>query len=98
MASYRITPRAAQDLDDIADYTRERWGREQMIAYLTAIEDRFQWLADNPKLGRERDDVFPQLRSFRQGSHVVFYRTAEAGIEIVGLPHMAMDIDAFFQE
>ena len=95
---YRLTPRAAADLDLIADYTRRRWGRSQMITYLKALTDRFGWLAENPKIGRVRPGLLAELRSFREGSHIIFYRESETGIEIIGVPHMSMDVDACFRD
>ncbi|MYF70403.1 MAG: type II toxin-antitoxin system RelE/ParE family toxin [Proteobacteria bacterium] len=95
---YRLTRRAESDLESIADYTLRQWGRPQMTAYVTTLIDRFNWLAENPGVGRARPEVFLGLRSFREGSHIVFYRERDAVIEIVGVPHMSMDIDAYFQK
>jgi len=52
--SFRITPRAVQDLRNIARYTLQNWGRKQRDVYLRAIDKRFSWLAENPSLGRCR--------------------------------------------
>ena len=95
---YRLTRRAESDLESIADYTLRQWGRPQMTAYVTTLIERFNWLAENPGVGRARPEVFPGLRSFREGSHIVFYRERDAVIEIVGVPHMSMDIYAYFQK
>ncbi len=67
MAKYRLTPRALRDLDAIADYSLDRWGPDQTEAYLEQIAGRFQWLADNPDIGRVRDDVADGYRSFPEG-------------------------------
>lgn len=48
---YRITPRAAADLRAIARYTVQTWGYKQRDIYLSAIDRRFSWLAENPSLG-----------------------------------------------
>ena len=95
---YRLTPRAAADLDHIADYTRRKWGRSQMVTYLTALVDRCTWLVEHPKIGRTRPELLAEIRSFREGSHIIFYRESETGIEIIGVPHMSMDIDAYFRD
>lgn len=95
---YRLTPRAESDLNRIADYTRNRWGRPQMVTYLTALVDRFTWLAEHPKIGRARPELLAEIRSFREGSHIIFYRESETGIEIIGVPHMSMDIDTYFRD
>ncbi|MBU2677626.1 MAG: type II toxin-antitoxin system RelE/ParE family toxin [Gammaproteobacteria bacterium] len=93
---YRITPRAAADLDAIADYTIEKWGPERLETYLGALADRFEWLADNPLLGRDRSDIHKGYRSYPEGNHVVFYITQDDWIAIIGIPHKSMDIGAFF--
>ena len=94
---YRVTPRAAADLNHIAVYSLRKWGRRQTIAYLEALNDRFAWLAEYPDIGRARPEILPELRSFREGSHIIFYRARGTIIEIIGVPHMSMDIDSYFE-
>ena len=96
-APFRLTPRAAADLNHIAAYTLRKWGRRQATAYLKALNDRFAWLAEYPEIGRARPEVLPGLRSFREGSYIIFYRMRETVIEIIGVPQMSMDIDSYFQ-
>lgn len=91
-AQFRLTARAAADLDEIADYTMEEWGPAQMGDYLRSLNKRFEWLAQNPLAGRERNDVHPGYRSYPQGSHVIFYIVSEEDVDIIGVPHQAMDI------
>ena len=96
-SSYRVTPRAAADLNRIAAYSLRKWGPRQTTAYLKALNDRFVWLAEFPDIGRARPEILPELRSFREGSHIIFYRVRGAVIEIIGVPHMSMDIDYYFE-
>lgn len=90
--NFRLTPRAAADLEAIADYTIERWGLEQLENYLRLLNSRFEWLAENPFAGRERNDVHSGYRSFPEGSHVIFYVVTGALVDIIGIPHKSMDI------
>jgi toxin ParE1/3/4 len=94
--SFRLTPRAAADLDAIADYTIETWGLAQLETYLMGFNNRFQWLADNPLAGRERNDVQPGFRSYPEASHIIFYIINEDQVDIIGIPHKSMDVSAFF--
>ncbi len=48
-AKYMLTPRAAEDLDAIADYTIDTWGLDQLDSYLRSLDRRFEWLAENPQ-------------------------------------------------
>ena len=96
-APFRLTPRAAADLHRIAAYTLGKWGRRQATAYLEALSDRFAWLTEFPDIGRARLEILPELRSFREGSHIIFYRARGTVIEIIGVPHISMDIDSCFE-
>ncbi len=88
VAEYRLTPRALYDLDAIADYSLDRWGPRQ-------TEDYLRQLAENPSVGRTRDDVADGYRSFPEGKHVIFYLVmSEEEIAVIGVPHGAMDVTA----
>jgi len=51
-----------------------------------------KWLAENPHFGTERDEVKEGYLSYFQGSHTIFYRETEEGIEIVDIPHQKEDV------
>lgn len=97
MSGFRLTPRALKDLDQIADYTLARWGERQTEKYLSDMATRFRWLSQNTGAGRVRDDVGQGFRSYRQGSHQIFYIIENDVVAIIGIPHGSMDIDAYFQ-
>ena len=44
-----------------------------------------------------RDDVGQGYRSYRQGSHLIFYIVENGVLAIIGIPHGSMDVDAYFQ-
>lgn len=96
MATVRITPRAREDIRTIGRYTLEKWGRTQRNIYLQKLDKRFQWLSENPKLGRHRPDIEEGYYCFPQGVHLVFYIIRENGIDIIGIPHQSMDILNYF--
>ena len=98
MSTVRITPRALADLEAIARWSLGTWGEVRTEAYLRALSDRFDWLAAQPLLGRDRGDVGAGYRSFPQGRHVIFYIAITEGIAIIGVPHQAMDTDSHFDE
>jgi len=94
--TFRITPRAEQDLKNIGRYSLKMWGRDQRDVYLRAIDRRFAWLAERPERGRHRPDVREGYHSYLQGSHIVFYLIRYGGIDIIGTPHQRMDIMNYF--
>jgi toxin ParE1/3/4 len=97
MSRYRLTPRAVRDIDQITDYTLATWGERQTEKYLAELDQRFRWLAQNPKAGRARDEVGEGYRSFPHNAHVIFYLIDKDGVAIIGVPHGAMDIEAYFE-
>ncbi|MBM3560065.1 MAG: type II toxin-antitoxin system RelE/ParE family toxin [Alphaproteobacteria bacterium] len=91
MAGWQLTRLAAADLDEIGRYTQEKWGRDQRLRYLAALERRMAFLAERPDAGRKRDDVREGYKSWREGSHVIFYKSDSDSLLIVRVLHHAMD-------
>ena len=94
--AWRLTPRALEDLDAIAAYTIEKWGINRLESYVGSLTESFQRVADNPSLGREREDIHPGYRSFPVGSHIVFYVEDGNFINMIGIPHKSMDVGPVF--
>lgn len=94
----RVTPRAQQDLKNIGRYTQRTWGETQRTLYLKSLETRFNWLADNPLLGKHRTEICEGYYSFPEGKHVVFYLIGSETIDIIGVPHKDMDTISYFAE
>jgi toxin ParE1/3/4 len=65
---------------------------------LDDVQESCQLLAIQPKAGRARDEVAPQLRSFPVGRYVVFYKPQGGGIEVVRVLHSARDIESIAEE
>jgi len=53
-------------------------------------------LAENPKVGKERNDLVEGLRQFSVQKRLIFYRIHAENIEIVRIFHGSQDIDAQF--
>lgn len=94
--NYQIRQSVYDELEQIWLYSLENWGIEQADQYTRELMSRFQWLADNPKAGRARDDIKPGYYCFPQGAHLVFYRMLDDTVDILGVPHQSMDIDHHF--
>ena len=59
MAACRLTPKAADDLDGIYEYTITNFGLGQARDYLNGLHRRFGDLAERPTLGRGADRLAP---------------------------------------
>jgi toxin ParE1/3/4 len=88
-----LRPRAQADLDEIWDYTADRWGLDQAETYTRRLWKDIRTLADNPTLGRECNEVRPGYRHYPSGSHVRFYRLADDGIDVVRILHERIDYE-----
>ncbi len=93
MPTYRISRQAAHDLQAIYRHSRRSWGRDQAAKYASQLKQCFTMLAHQPRAGRTRPELHPPgLRSFPQGSHIVFYQQEQNGILIVRVLHAHQDI------
>ncbi len=92
MADYRLRPKARADIDDIWSYSYRTWGTQQARRYVAVLRDVCTELATDPALGRSRDDLHEGLRVYPAGRHLIFYLTADRGIDVVRILHERMDI------
>lgn len=96
MAVYRLGPRARKDLREIGAFTRRRWGELVLKRFLAALDEKISRYAENPAMGRVRDDLYPGLRSLQYEEFLVFYLTTDAGIHVVRVLHGRRDLDSAF--
>ncbi|MBO0882516.1 MAG: type II toxin-antitoxin system RelE/ParE family toxin [Mycobacterium sp.] len=94
MNRYLLSPAAQLDLEQIWDYTHDRWGVDQAEEYLRELQHAIERAAANPRIGRACDEIRPGYRKLAAASHTLFYRaTAEGVIDVVRVLHQRMDID-----
>jgi toxin ParE1/3/4 len=93
---YRLTEAALADLDVIWLYVAEHGGIETADRFIDTIMERFPLLATYPGLGREREELAPNLLSFPMGEYLIFYRRAGDGIDIVRVLHGSRDLPRLF--
>ncbi len=95
MASYIVTPNAEKDIDEILLFIAAD-NVDAAIAFNERLISRFELLADNAKIGRERPELKQDLRSFPEGNYLVFYREWSGIVAIVRVLHGARDLDEIF--
>lgn len=91
MASYKLTLQAEIDIEDIWEFTNSRWDKTQAHTYLNKLEKRFIELVNSPDIGKQRYELKGSPMSSHCGRHVIFYRKAKQGIEIIRILHDSMD-------
>jgi toxin ParE1/3/4 len=89
-----LSPRAETDLDEIWDYTADRWGLDQAETYTRDIWQRIQAVAERPAIGQNCSDIRAGYYKISCGSHFLFYRLIAEGIDVVRILHERMDYDS----
>ena len=97
-APYLLTDRADEDLFEISLYLARQASIETAERFIQDLHRKFALLADNPGLGRRREDLLHSLRSIPQGNYVIFYRADPDSILIVRVLHGSRDAPRAFQE
>ena len=85
--------RAQADLEDIRDFSAERFGVARAIRYLDAVEDAFRRLLDHPEIGMRRPDLGEAVRSYPAGEHRIYYRALPDRVVVLRVLHKAMDVE-----
>ncbi len=93
MSRYVLSPRAQADLDEIWDYTERNWGREQAKTYIRLIGGVIQTVASSPTRGKTCDHIREGYRKYPAGSHMIFFRLTDGGIDVIRILHRRMDFD-----
>ena len=97
MSRYVLSPAAQADLNQIWDYTCQRWSDGQAEMYVREIQRAIELVADNPQIGRPCEDVRAGYRRHAVGSHTLYYRLGDTGdhllVDVVRILHKHMDVD-----
>lgn len=91
MTQYILSFNAQKSLRKIKVYSLEEFGEEQAVTYLKLIEKKLQMIAENPDIGRNREEIKIGYLSFLAGSHVIFYRKAKNHVDIIDILHQSME-------
>ena len=82
-------------MEKISAYTKVQFGVAQAVKYLLAFDDILMEMANDPKLGRTRNEIRKGLWSMPQESHVIFYRIVQRRIRVVRILHGRRDLPMF---
>lgn len=89
-----LSPAARADVEQIWDYTSDRWGDDQAENYVRELQRAIERVVNDPGIGRACDEVRPGYRKHAVGSHTVYYRIARIDmIDVVRILHQRMDVD-----
>lgn len=89
----QFTDRADAEIDRIADYTYEAWGKAKAIAYQDELLETMRMLLTHPAAGRARQELGDGVRSFPVGRHLIYYRPADEAVLVLSVQHQASEPD-----
>jgi toxin ParE1/3/4 len=92
MARVTRRPLASADILGIWDHIAED-SLEQADRWVDRLDEKFKLIATQPLMGRARDELAANLRSFPFGRYVIFYAPVDGGIDVVRVLHSARDVD-----
>ena len=92
MSVARLSPAAEADIDAIWDYSEERWGRPQANRYVRDLDATCTGIAKGRVSSLSAEDIRSGYRKAVCGSHMIYFRQDEDGIEIVRILHQSMDV------
>lgn len=86
-------PAALADLDEIWNYTDQRFGRVQAEVYLREIAAACTAIEQGERSGTSIDVIRPGYRKLPVRSHVIFFCRTDKGVtEIIRILHQRMDV------
>ena len=88
-------PEAENDLEEIWLYIAQD-NPDNADSLLDEIEETSRKLVQFSSMGRNRDELYPGLKSFPVGKYIIFYLPISDGLEIARILHGMRDIDTFF--
>jgi toxin ParE1/3/4 len=88
--NFRLTPDAQADLFEIRHYTVDHWGGIQSKKYLSDLRQTIKLLAETPKIGKQHPNIGPDIFSFPNVSHLIYYTLDEQQLIVFAILHKSM--------
>ena len=93
MAKFQLTKKAVEDLNEIWNYTFDKWSEKQAENYYFQIMDFCREIAENPEIGKNYKGIKKELFGRKANQHIIFYRNLkDKPIEITRILHGRMDL------
>ena len=93
---YRLTLAAEQDLADLSQHIAHD-APSAANAMLDLLEAKCHLLTRYPEIGRLREELLPNLRSFPASRYVIYYRITGDELQVIRILHGSRDAQAALQ-
>ena len=88
MAKCIFTHKAVEDISKIWSEASETSTENQADNYYILLVDASKEVAKKPAIGKNYDQLSPEILGFAAGKHIIFYRKrATKGVEIIRILH-----------
>lgn len=94
----KFTVPASRDIENIIDYIAEVSSFDAAENLLNKINNKCKTLTNFPGMGRRRDELAANVRSFPVEDYLIFYRASTEGIEILRVVSGYRDLENLFSE
>jgi len=94
----KLTDRAHYDLQEIEDYSFQRWGRKTANRYLEDIQTALSLLQENPELLRHKSDISTHFKFYRVREHFLVCAKLKDMLLVLTIKHGEMDLPHRIEE
>ena len=99
MAKVILRQEAINDLNNIWDYTFEKWSETQADKYYEMLKLSCFEIGKNPEIGKEYNVIDKNLLGLHAGRHIIFYRLIDKyEIQVIRILHDRMDLKSRLHE
>ncbi len=87
-----IREEAYKDLESIWLYSFETWSLRKADKYYNDLIEAFEFLCDDPKIGKSAAHLRKGYQSYKVNSYLIFYTTTDFELDVIRIIHSQMDI------
>jgi len=92
MGKFLLSSKAKNDIDNIWEYTFNKWSLSQADKYFNGLQNKFSEISKNPYSGRNYEFLGEEYFGVKFNSHIIFYKVINLGeISILRILHEKMD-------
>ncbi len=88
----KLTDRAHNDLQEIEDYSLQRWGRKVADRYLEDIQTTSSLLQENPELLRDKSAISTHFQFYRVREHFLVGIKLKDVLLVLTIKHGQIDL------
>ena len=96
MSKARLSDQAKEDMVEMWEYIAQE-NPSAADRLLQTLVKQYKSLAENPGMGRLREELRPDIRSFPVGNYLILYRAIPEGIAVLRIIHGARDLESLLE-